>query len=225
MSDLTRKAVIGLVQFIVGLGLLLFVPAWTLDYWQAWVYLLIFAVSASATTAYLWKTDLALLERRLNVGSRAETEKSQKRIQVYAALAFVGTIALPSIDHRFAWSVVPLPPVLAGDVLVILGFFVIFLVFRENSFAAATIEVVSDQEVISTGPYAVVRHPMYAGALVMFVGTPLALGSWWGLLMLVPFVLTIVWRLLDEERFLAARLPDYSAYCRKVRWRLVPLLW
>jgi protein-S-isoprenylcysteine O-methyltransferase Ste14 len=225
MSDLTKRAVIGLVQFIVGLGLLLFVPAWALDYWQAWVYLLLFAVSATLTTAYLRKTDPRLLERRLTVGSRAETQKSQKRIQVYAALAFVGTVALPSIDHRFAWSAAPLPVVLAGDILLVLGFFVIFLVFRENSFAAAIIEVVSDQKVISTGPYAVVRHPMYAGALVMFVGTPLALGSWWGLLMLVPFALTIVWRLLDEERFLAARLPGYNAYCRKVRWRLVPLLW
>jgi protein-S-isoprenylcysteine O-methyltransferase Ste14 len=114
---------------------------------------------------------------------------------------------------------------IAGDVLVTLGFLIVFLVFKENTFTAATIEVVSDQTVISTGPYAIVRHPMYSGALVMLLGTPLALGSWWGLLMFVPMVFTIAWRALDEERVLLTNLRGYEEYCQMVRYRLVPHVW
>ena len=132
---------------------------------------------------------------------------------------------LPSIDHRFSWSDVPLAVVIAGDVFVALGFFVIFFVFRENTYAAATIEVASGQKVISTGPYAIVRHPMYSGALVMLLGTPLALGSWWGLLMFIPMIFIIAWRLLDEEKFLSGSLSGYKDYCQKVQYRLVPFIW
>ena len=115
--------------------------------------------------------------------------------------------------------------VIVGDVLVALGFFIVFLVFRENSYTAATIEVAADQQVISTGPYALVRHPMYAGALVMLFGTPLGLGSWWGLLMFVAMTAVIVMRLLAEERFLGQKLPGYTQYCQKVRYRLIPFIW
>jgi protein-S-isoprenylcysteine O-methyltransferase Ste14 len=115
--------------------------------------------------------------------------------------------------------------VVVGDVLTALGFFIVFRVFKENSFTAATIEVAPDQRVISTGPYAIVRHPMYSGALVMLVGTPLALGSWWGLLMSVLMIFAIAWRALDEEGFLLKNLPDYAEYCQRVRYRLVPFVW
>jgi protein-S-isoprenylcysteine O-methyltransferase Ste14 len=132
---------------------------------------------------------------------------------------------LPSLDHRFSWSAVPLPVVVLGDVLTVLGFFIVFRVFKENTFTAATIEVASDQRVISTGPYAIVRHPMYSGTLVMLVGTPLVLGSWWGLLMFVLMIFAIAWRALDEERFLRKNLPGYAEYCQIVRYRLVPFVW
>jgi protein-S-isoprenylcysteine O-methyltransferase Ste14 len=132
---------------------------------------------------------------------------------------------LPSLDHRFSWSAVSLPVVVAGDVLTALGFLIVFLVFKENTFTAATIAVTRDQKVVSTGPYSVVRHPMYSGALVMLFGTPLALGSWWGLLMFIPMILTIAWRASDEERFLFKNLSGYKEYCQIVRYRLVPFVW
>lgn len=132
---------------------------------------------------------------------------------------------LSALDHRFEWSNIPLFIVIVGDILVALGFFFVFLVFRENTFTAATIEVAVDQEVITTGPYALVRHPMYVSALIMLFGTPLALGSWWGLLTLIPMTLLIVLRSLDEERFLFENLKGYREYCQKVRFRLIPLVW
>jgi protein-S-isoprenylcysteine O-methyltransferase Ste14 len=134
-------------------------------------------------------------------------------------------IILPALDHRFAWSDIPPFLVISGDILIALGFLVIFFVFKENTFTAAVIEVAVDQKVISTGLYALIRHPMYAGALIMLLGTPLALGSWWGLLMFIPFTLIIVWRLLDEEKFLSKYLGGYSEYKKRVRYRLVPFVW
>jgi protein-S-isoprenylcysteine O-methyltransferase Ste14 len=213
------------MQLVTALAILLFAPAWTVDYWQAWVYLSVFAASSALITAYLWKKDRKLLERRLNAGPGAENERSQKVIQLLASLAFVGAMILPSLDHRFSWSAVPLPITISGDVLVALGFLLVFLVFKVNTFTAANIEVTLDQKVISTGPYALVRHPMYSGALVMLLGTPLALGSWWGFAMLVPMILTIAWRARDEERFLREHLTGYRQYCRTVRYRLVPFVW
>lgn len=225
MNHLAKKTVLGFTQLITVLGILLLAPAWTLDYWQAWVFLFIFAASAASITTYLWKKDLKLLERRINAGPGAESEKSQKMIQLLASFVFMGAMILPSLDHRFSWSAVPLTLVVAGDVLVALGFLIIFLVFRENPFSAATIAVTPDQNVVSTGPYALVRHPMYSGALVMLFGTPLALGSWWGLLMSISMVFTIVWRARDEEWFLFKNLSGYKEYCQLVRYRLVPFVW
>jgi protein-S-isoprenylcysteine O-methyltransferase Ste14 len=225
MNDLARKTFRRLAQLIVGLGILLLAPAGTLDFWQAWLYLLVFVGSAALITAYLWKKDPKLLARRMNAGPGAEKEKSQKLIQLSAFLASIGVIVLSSLDHRLSWSEVPLPVVLAGDVVLALGFLIVFIVFKENTFAAATIEVAPGHKVVSTGPYAIVRHPMYSGALVMFVGTPLALGSWWGLLVLIPTTAIVARRLLLEEEFLSRNLPGYEAYRREVRFRLVPSIW
>jgi protein-S-isoprenylcysteine O-methyltransferase Ste14 len=225
VNHLASRTVLGFTQLITVLGILLLAPAWTLDYWQAWVYLLVFAASSALITAYLWKEDPKLLERRINAGPGAEKEKSQKLIQLLASFVFIGAMILPSLDHRYSWSAVPLPMVVTGDVLVALGFLIVFLVFKENTFTAATIAVTPDQKVVSTGPYAVVRHPMYTGALVMLFGTPVALGSWWGLVMFIPMIFTIAWRARDEERFLLENLSGYEQYCQMVRYRLVPFVW
>ena len=207
------------------LGLCLFAPAWSFNFWQAWVYLMVFSVSAALITIYLWKKDPKLLERRVEAGPAAEKEKTQKIIQFFASISFFTLLVIPALDHRFGWSSVPFYIVITGDILVVLGFLLIFLVFRENTFAAATIRVSTDQKVITTGPCSIVRHPMYVGALIMLLGTPLALGSWWGLLLYIPFLLIVVWRLLDEEKYLYRNLPGYKEYCQKVRYRLIPLLW
>ena len=225
VNNLAGKTALGFIQLITVLGILLLAPAWTLDYWQAWVYLFVFAASSALITSYLWNRDPKLLERRIKAGPAAEDEKSQKLIQLLASLVFIGAMILPSLDHRFSWSAVPLPVIIAGDVLVALGFLIVFLVFKENTFAAATIAVTPDQKVVSTGPYALVRHPMYSGALVMLIGTPLALGSWWGLLMFITMTFIIAWRARDEERFLFKNLSGYKEYCQIVRYRMVPFVW
>lgn len=225
MRSLALKTILGYAFLLLSLAASLFAPAWTLHFWQAWVYLVLFAAASAGITAYLWKHDPALLERRVKAGPIAEKELNQKLIQIFASLAFVGIMILPSLDHRFSWSRVPLGFVILGDMLVALGFWVVFHVYKENSFAAATIAVAADQKVISTGPYAIVRHPMYSGALQLLFGTPLALGSWWGILMFLPMLLVMIFRLLDEESFLRKFLAGYDGYCRKVPYRLVPSVW
>jgi protein-S-isoprenylcysteine O-methyltransferase Ste14 len=141
---------------------------------------------------------------------------------LFASIGFIALLVVPAIDHRFKWSSMPLYMVIAGDILTALGFYIIFFVYKENPFTSATIEVTGDQKVISTGPYAVVRHPMYAGSMLYLLGTPLALGSYCGLLALAAMAPFLIWRLFDEERFLSKNLPGYTEYCAKVRWRLMP---
>ncbi len=208
-ASLNIRAFGGLLFLLLVMAALLFIPAWTLDYWQAWTFLAAYFASSLAITLYLIRNDPKLLERRMRGGPSAEKETSQKIIIFLASLGFIGLIVLPALDYRFAWSHMPPYVALAGDVLVVLGWLAIFLVFKENTFTCATIELSPNQKVISTGPYALVRHPMYAGALVMLLGIPIALGSWWGLLIIVAMMPALIWRLIDEERFLARNLPGY----------------
>jgi protein-S-isoprenylcysteine O-methyltransferase Ste14 len=225
MNGLNKKAFFGFLQLFATLAALLFLPVWTINYWQAWVFLAVFFIPALAITIYLAKADVGLLERRLSAGPRNEKEKSQKIIQVLAQLSFMGIIIFPAVDHRLGWSFVPVWVVLTGDILIIAGFFIVFLVFKKNTFTSAIIEVADGQSVISTGPYRWVRHPMYMGALIMLLGTPPALGSWWGLLLLIPMVFVLAWRLLNEEKFLVGNLPGYTEYQKKVKYRLLPFTW
>ena len=225
MNNLTGKTILGFVKLIIGFGIFLLLPAGTIYFWQAWVYLFVFSTSSALITAYLWKYDPKLLKHRINAGPLAEKEKSQKLIMLLAVLAFTCAIVFPALDHRFSWSAVPTSVVIMGDALVALGFFITFITMKVNPFASATIEITTGQRVISTGPYAIVRHPMYSGALIMVFGTPLALGSWWGLLIFISIIPILAWRLLDEERFLSKDLPGYKEYCQKVRYRLVPFVW
>ena len=219
------KAFAGILQLFVILGLTIFLPAWTLDYWQAWIVVAVFFACTLAVTVYLMKNDPKLLERRVKAGVGAEQEKSQNIIQAFAAVAFIALFVVSALDHRFGWSTVPPYLVALGDILIVVGFYLVFLVFKENTFASGTIEVGAEQCVVATGPYALVRHPMYVGALVMLVGVPLALGSLWGLLAIIPMTLVLVARLLDEEKFLSKNLAGYSDYQSKVRCRLLPLIW
>ncbi len=225
MSSLNKKAFGGLLILFVVMALLLFAPAGTLAYWQGWVFLAVYFAFSLVLTLYLMKKDPALLARRMSGGPFAEKEPVQKIIMGFASLGFIGLLMVPAIDRRFGWSQMPLYVTLAGDALVALGWSGIFFVFRENSFTSATIELAVDQQVISTGPYALVRHPMYAAALLMLFGIPLALGSWWGVLIMVAIVPAVIWRLLDEERFLAGNLSGYVEYQGRVHYHLLPLLW
>jgi protein-S-isoprenylcysteine O-methyltransferase Ste14 len=222
MGDLARRTILGLTVTIAWIAAVIFLSAWTLDYWQGWTFLAVYTVSSIVAIAYLWKNDPALLERRLRGGPRAEQEPAQRVIMVFATICFIGLLAVPGLDHRFHWSYVPAFVSVIGYILIVCSFYLVMRVMRENSFAAATITVESDQRVISTGPYAVVRHPLYSACMPLMFGISLALGSWWGLVVFALLAAVVVWRLLDEERFLAKRLPGYADYESKVRWRLMP---
>ena len=225
MARVTTSAALGLGFLLGVLAVALFVPAGTLDFWQAWAFLAVFGTATTAITIDLAKRDPALLERRVHVGPLAEPRRLQQAIQAATSLAFLAAFVLAGLDRRAGWSRVPVVLVIAGDGLVALGLVAVLRVFRANTFTSAVIDVDREQQLVSTGPYAVVRHPMYAGALVLLVGAPLALGSWWAELAIPPLVGAIVARLLDEERVLAARLPGYIDYRSRVRYRLVPRLW
>jgi protein-S-isoprenylcysteine O-methyltransferase Ste14 len=226
MANLNTKAFGGFFFLLLVMAALLFLPAWTFDYWQAWAFLAVFGASALAITLYLIKKDPKLLERRVHAGPTAEKETSQKIIQSITALGFMAMLVLPALDHRFHWwPVVPFFASVAGDVLVAIGFLIIFFVYKENSFASATIEVYPDQKVISSGLYALVRHPMYMGGFVFFVGVALSLGSWWGLFAFLLMMPAFIWRIFEEEGFLLKNLPGYAEYKNMVRYRLVPFIW
>jgi protein-S-isoprenylcysteine O-methyltransferase Ste14 len=203
------------LESIAMVVLFLFIPAGSLYFWQAWVYSIVLFVSSAAITFYIWKRDPALLERRLEIGVVEENEKTQKIIQGFAYIGFSLILVIPALDHRFGWSNVPFSIVISGDILVIAGLYLYVLVLKENTFASATIEITANQKVIATGPYSVVRHPMYLGALIMLFGTPLALGSWWGLIVLILYVFALVTRIRDEEKFLSKNLPGYDDTVKK----------
>jgi protein-S-isoprenylcysteine O-methyltransferase Ste14 len=225
MQTATLKAFRALLVLLIVMVALLFIAAGTLNYWQAWIFLVVYFAASTAVTLYLVRHDPALLERRMSGGPFAEEQASQKIIMSLTSLGFIALIVIPALDHRFSWSQLPSWLVAVGNAMVLAGFVAVYFVFRENSFTSATIELAPDQKVISTGPYAVVRHPMYAGGLILLFGMPIALGSGWGVLVAVAMLPALIWRLIDEERFLAKNLPGYDAYRGKVRYRLVPGMW
>jgi protein-S-isoprenylcysteine O-methyltransferase Ste14 len=209
------------VVISVLIALALFFSAGTIDYWQAWSYLGVSAVPSFLLIFFMSK-DPILVENRTKAGPTAEKRTIQKIIVLCTGLAAIAAFVVPGLDRRFGWSNVPSWLSIMGDIFIIVALWMVFRVFKENSFGSATVEVAKGQRVISTGPYAIVRNPMYASAAVYFIGMSLALGSYWGLIASVLTILGLVWRLFDEEKFLAKNLPGYAEYCAKVRWHLIP---
>jgi len=224
-NELQRRARRRTIRFIPILALLLFAPAGSLRYWQGWLFAFVFVASSSAIGIYFSKHDPRLLERRMKAGPAAESEPSQKVIIFLIIAAFALMMIVAGLDHRWHWSQVPVWLVLMANGAVASSFAVFFRVLKQNSYAASTVTVEAGQPVISTGLYGIVRHPMYAGALLLIGAMPLALGSYWDLLVAVAALPALIWRLLDEERILARDLPGYADYCRKVRYRLIPGVW
>jgi protein-S-isoprenylcysteine O-methyltransferase Ste14 len=220
--SLISRTIAGFACLAVAMGGAIFPVAGTLRYWQGWAYLALFFTASILITIHLARNDPALLRRRLSGGPFAEPTRAQKFIMTLASIGFAGLVAVPALDARRGWSHLPAGIALLGDVAVAAGFVIVFLVFRENGHAAATVRVERGQTVIATGPYSIVRHPMYAGGLLMLAGTPVALGSVWGLLVFPALLPVLIWRLIDEERYLTARLPGYAEYCRRIRARLIP---
>jgi protein-S-isoprenylcysteine O-methyltransferase Ste14 len=225
LNNLGARALLAIIILAVVMGVLVFIPAGTVHYWEAWAYLSIFTAGSVFTTIYLMITDRALLERRMKGGPTAETRPAQKLIMLVASIGFLALLVVPGLDRRFGWSRVPIAVVVAGHLMVATGFFLIALVYRENTFTSAIVEVAANQKVISTGPYAIVRHPMYASASLYLFGTPLALGSYWDLLPVAAMIPFLIWRIFDEERLLATELPGYIEYEKRVRYRLLPHVW
>jgi protein-S-isoprenylcysteine O-methyltransferase Ste14 len=225
MKSLAAKALIGFAKRIVIVGLLLFIPAWSLDFWQAWIFLILYFVSHLTIIIYFLRTDSRLVERRLKGGPRAEKRTRQKAIMALVALSVVLTLIVAGFDHRFNWSQVAAWLAATADLAIVAGFLIQFLAFKTNSFASAVITIVPEQRLIATGPYQIVRHPMYSGALVVNLFMPMALGSWWGLWCSLMWLTAVVLRILDEEALLRQSLPGYEDFCRKVPYRLFPYVW
>lgn len=215
------SGVVGLVVF----GLLVFWPAGTFDYWRGWAFIAVFAASTTIPSLYLAATNPAALKRRMQAGPKAETRPLQKAIISVAFLSMGATIVVSALDFRFGWSSVPAAISVAGDVLVALGLGIAMLTTIQNGYAAANITVEAGQQVVSTGLYAIVRHPMYFGNVVLMIGIPLALGSYWGLLFVIPGLAVLATRILDEEKVLTQELVGYRDYAQRVHYRLVPYVW
>ncbi|MGA9674432.1 MAG: isoprenylcysteine carboxylmethyltransferase family protein [Mycobacterium sp.] len=224
MKTIPKMLVFGLVELVV-FGSILFFPAGTFDYWQAWVFLVVVILSAWIPTIYLQRKNPVVLERRMRGGPAAETRTAQKVVIGGLYLSLAAMVVVSVLDHRFGWSPVPTAICLVGDVLVAVGLGVVVLVIIQNSYAAATVQVEAGQKVVCTGLYGLVRHPMYTGNVIMMVGIPLALGSYWGLVFVVPGLIVLASRIRDEEKLLEEELDGYREYTQKVRYRLMPGMW
>lgn len=221
-TQLTRIAYSRFLMAVPALGLLFFLPAGTLNYWEAWLYLIVLFTPAFFMVKYLIKNDRALLERRMRM---KEKEREQSLIVRLSYFYFLATFLLPGFDKRFGWSDTPIWLVLFANGMVLLGYILVMRVFRENSYASRIVEVEQGQRVIDTGPYALVRHPMYLGVTLLYVMTPLALGSYWSLILALLIIPILIARILNEEAVLTRDLVGYTEYQKKVKFRLLPLVW
>jgi protein-S-isoprenylcysteine O-methyltransferase Ste14 len=205
---------------IIILSLIFFLLAGTLRFWQAWIYLTIFSIITIFMVVYFFKKSPELLKRR----TEYKDQEAVRKIPAFLKL-FLIMYLIPGLDFRFNWSSVPVWLVIAANIIVCLGYIFIIIVFNENSYASAVIKLENEQRVISTGPYAVMRHPMYTGMLLMTLFTPLALGSYWALIPCVLFVPWLYLRIKNEEEMLLNELPGYWEYCEKIKYRLFPFIW
>ena len=224
MKNPETKLWFSFVVSFVPMALALFLSAGRTSYWQAWVYLAVGVLTSAPLVLYIAK-DPILLENRTRIGPTVEQRPVQKIIVWCLTIPVVAMFIVPGLDHRFGWSNVPSWLTIAGDLLILLSMWMVYRVFKANSFGSATVEVTKEQKVISTGPYALVRNPMYAGASIYFIGMSLALGSYWALIPAALVTLGLVVRLFDEEKFLAQNLSGYTDYQKKVRHHLVPFVW
>ncbi|MBN2091840.1 isoprenylcysteine carboxylmethyltransferase family protein [candidate division KSB1 bacterium] len=209
-------------MFFIIMGLMFFLPAGTFKYCEAWIYLAILGIPMILVMLYLIRYDPELLERRMKM---KEKEKEQKLIIKFGSLIFIIIYLIPGFDKRFGWSSVPMKIILTADVLVLIGYLLFVRVLMENSYASRIVEVEKDQQVITTGPYKFVRHPMYTAILLMYILGPLALGSAWGMIGSMMLIIVLVVRILSEEKILLRDLKGYPEYLEKTRYRLIPGIW
>jgi protein-S-isoprenylcysteine O-methyltransferase Ste14 len=219
---LKKKVAVRMALAPLGLGLILFLPAGTLRFWQAWLFMAVLFIPMTAVLLYFLKHDPELLDRRLRT---REKERPQKVIMVLSYPVYLAAFLIPGFDRRFGWSSVPAALTVAAALVVLAGYALFVLVIRENSYASRIIEVEDKQRVITTGPYAVIRHPMYVANLMIYLASPLALGSFWALLPAALIPAVMVARIFNEEKVLREKLEGYVDYARRVRYRLIPGIW
>jgi protein-S-isoprenylcysteine O-methyltransferase Ste14 len=214
-------SIIGFCAFL----LMVFLPAGTFDYWRGWAFIAVFAAATTIPSLYLAATNPAALQRRMQAGPAAESRPLQRAIITIAFLSMGAMIVVSALDYRFGWSSVPVVVSVVGDVLVGVGLLIAMITTIQNGYAAANVKVESGQKVVSTGLYGLVRHPMYFGNVVLMIGVPLALGSYWALLFVIPGLAVLATRILDEEKLLSLELAGYHEYVQRVHYRLVPGVW
>jgi protein-S-isoprenylcysteine O-methyltransferase Ste14 len=224
VNAVLKVAALGLAQ-LVAIGLLMFLPAATFDYWQAWAFLAVFALTAWFPSIYLQITNPVVLERRMRSGPIAEGRRVQKIVMLGLYGSLVAVCVVSALDHRFGWSSAPVALCLIGNIMAGAGLVVTVLVAVQNTYASTTVQVETGQKVVSTGLYGLVRHPMYTGNVLILVGLPLALGSYWALIFVLPGVAVLAARIHDEEKLLSDELDGYHEYTKKVRSRLIPQVW
>lgn len=218
-----KKMVITRVFFVYFImGLLFFLPAGTLKYWEGWVYMAVIAVPMIFFGVYMFKHNPKFLERRMRVKEKRE---KQKLIVKLGILPFLLAFILPGFDRRFGWSDISIPVTIAGLAMVLLGYLVTLYVFKTNSYASRVVEVEDEQKVITIGPYALVRHPMYSSTIIFYLFTPLALGSYWTVIPTLFIIPVLIVRIIDEEKELLDNLEGYREYMQKVKYRLIPGVW
>lgn len=222
ISNIKRQILIRFILAFMILFIVFFLPARTLRYWEAWIYIGILLSCAVSVIVYFLKHDPEFLKRRMRT---KEKIKTQKLIISLGWILFIPTFLVPGFDRYYGWSDIPLPLVILSDIFVLTGYIITIRVFRENSFASRVVEINAGQKVISTGPYAIVRHPMYSGNILMYGFTPLALGSLWALAGSLLIIVVIILRILSEEKFLSENLEGYREYQQKTIYRLIPGIW
>ena len=221
-AQLAKMVIVRFGAGLIALAIVFFLPAGTVRFWQAWVWLGILGIPLCVLLVYMFRSDPGLLERRLRFRER---QPEQSLIITLSYIPVLALFILPGLDRRFGWSHVPLAVVVAADLLMLLGWFLFMLVLRANSYASRVIEVEKEQQVVSSGPYAAVRHPMYLAVMLIYLFTPLALGSYWAGIPAVLLVPVLVARIWNEEKVLLAQLAGYRDYVGKVRYRLIPGVW
>jgi protein-S-isoprenylcysteine O-methyltransferase Ste14 len=221
--QLAIKITIRILMFLIFSGLLLFSPAGSLKFWQVWVYYITILIPLLFTVLYYLKNDPEFLKQR---SGRKEKEKEQIPLQILFVFIFLIGFLISGFDFRFHWSNIPIFIIILSNLFVLLGYLVIIVTMKANRFASSIIETIEDQKVIDTGPYKIVRHPMYSGGLIFILFTPIALGSYWAL---IPFLVGIsawlVLRIINEEKYLINNLLGYKEYCKKTKYRLIPFIW
>lgn len=222
MKSLIRKIIIRFSLLPVLIGLLILIPSGTFSYWQAYLYLAVILIPMMFVILFFIKNDPHFLERRIRT---IEKEKQQKIIQLTFSFFFFSGYIISGFDRRFGWSDIPTNIVVCADIAVLMGYILVFFVFKQNSYASRIVEVEKNQKVITDGLYSYVRHPMYLGIIIMYIPTPIALGSYWGMIPMATVPVALVFRILNEEKVLCNELDGYKEYCQKTRYRLIPFIW